>query len=108
MYFLSNISMDGNTLNPRIPDNYFTKHGYEDNKTPRVCFAPSIGKALIGLGRPVDDEEFYVHIPANRVDQKYIHKPTQKEVPDVKQTGEMWVLKPVKLKCIGKVKVVGL
>lgn len=31
-------------LVPRIPDNFFTRKGYEDNKIPRVCFSTDIGK----------------------------------------------------------------
>ena len=41
-------------LKPRVPDNFFTKNGYEDNNTNRVSFAPSIDKCLAGLSQNLD------------------------------------------------------
>ena len=106
IYFLSTINMDDELLQPRIPNNYFTKNGYEDNKTKRICFAPSIDKALMALSQKCNNMELYVHIPED-VDEKYIIKPNVKQVPDSKITGEIWITKPVALKCIGKIKVLG-
>ena len=41
LFFVSSSpDMDGKILSPRIPKNFFTENGYEDNKTPRVCFSP--------------------------------------------------------------------
>jgi hypothetical protein len=48
--------------------------------------------------------EYYVYT----LDGDYtIYHPTQKEVPDVKITGEVWIKEPVKIKMIGKIKVIG-
>ena len=69
--------MDGVTLEPRIPQNFLTKHGYEDNTTKRVCFSTSIDGCLIAL--------------------------SQKQVPDVTYTHEVWVTEPVTLKVTGKI-----
>ena len=90
---------------PRIPDNYFTKNGYEENKTPRICFGPSIDKCLMALSRNCTNEEYYVHIPepGSNFD---VYKPTLEEVPDSGITEEMWVLEKINQICIGKVKVI--
>ena len=104
LYFLSTINMNDDRLTPRIPSNYFTKNNYEENKTPRVCFAKTIDGCLMGLSKNLTDKEFYVHVPDP--DGYYnVYNPTIKEVPDCKITGEVWIKKPVDLKCIGKIKV---
>lgn len=103
IYHLSQSNLDGKTLSPRVPSNYFTKNGYEDGKTARVCFAKSIDMCLRALSQKCTDMELFVHIP----DGKYnIYIPSTKEVPDAKITSEAWIKEPVKLKCIGKIKVI--
>lgn len=103
VYHLSQSNLDGKTLSPRVPSNYFTKNGYEDGKTVRVCFAKSIDMCLRALSQKCTDMELFVHIP----DGKYnIYIPSTKEVPDAKITSEVWIKEPVKLKCIGKIKVI--
>lgn len=104
LYHLSQTNLDGKTLSPRIPSNYFTQNGYEDKTTKRVCFTPSIDKALRALSKNCTGIELYVHIPYKEYP---ISKPTTKQVPDCKVTGELWIIEPVKLKCIGKIKVLG-
>jgi hypothetical protein len=32
--------------------------------------------------------------------------PTRNQVPDVHITGERWICKPVKIECVGKIKVI--
>lgn len=103
-YFISEHNMDGETLIPRVPQNYFTKNGYEDSKTNRVSFAPSVDKALMGLSQNVTGKKFYVHEPAGKHD---IYKPNLKAVPDAGVTGELWIKDPVKLKKVGEISVTG-
>ena len=105
LFFISRNNMHNSILNPRIPDNYFTQNGYEDNTTNRVCLAPSVDKALMALSQNCKDKEFYVHVPIN--DNLRLKKPTVSEVPDSIATGEIWSLDPTKIKCIGKIKVTG-
>ena len=62
LYFLSNTNMDQSLLQPRIPNNYLVKNGYEDDKTKRICFAPSIDKCLMGLSRNLKGERLCVHV----------------------------------------------
>lgn len=89
-------------LTPRVPSNYFTKNGYEDSTTPRVCFSTSIKCCLRALSMKCEGMELYVYTP----DKYYkVYKPNTKEVPDCKITKEVWIKEPVKLKCIGKIKV---
>lgn len=104
LYFLSQNNMDDKTLQPRIPDNFFTKNGYEDKTTKRVCFASSIDKCLMGLSMNCTGKEFYVHVPTGNFD---VITPTKKQVPDSGITGEKWICEPVKIKCVGKIKVIG-
>ena len=102
LIFLSDKNMDGKTLTPRVPNNFLIKNGYEDSTTSRICFASSIDKALMAISRNLKGEELYVHIPKN-INKKAIYKPTVKEVPDVKITGEIWYKEPVDLECVGKI-----
>lgn len=106
LYCISQEDLDGQTLKPRIPDNFFTKNGYEDRKTPRVCFAPTIDQCLMAISQKCDGIEFYVFTPDN-VPKESIYKPTVKEVPDSKITDETWITCSVKLKKVGKIKVLG-
>ena len=104
LYFISEKNMDNKVLKPRIPNNYFTKNGYEDNETKRVCFCSSIDKCLMALSINCKNKEFYIHIPIGNFN---IITPTIQQVPDCKITGEKWILNPVNIKCIGKIKVIG-
>lgn len=106
LYFISEDNMDNKTLYPRIPKNFLTKNGYEDDTTKRICFSTSIDKCLIALSQNLKGKEFYVHIPkpGSELDIEY---PTIQQVPDCKITGEVWVKNNVKLKTVSKIKVVG-
>ena len=103
LVFLSETNMHGQTLIPRIPRNFLTDNGFEDNKTKRVCFAQSIDKCLLGLSMNCKGKIFYVHTPVGQF--KVIH-PTKAQVPDVHLTGETWICEPVKIECLGKIKVI--
>ena len=102
LFFLSDKNMDGKTLNPRVPNNFFTKNDMEDDTTPRVCLAPDIKYCLRAISAGLQGKEFFVHVPVNKFKT---HIPTTKEVPDAKVTREVWALEPVTLKMIGKIKV---
>lgn len=101
---LSLTNLDGTTLEPRVPDNYFAKNGYEDGTTKRVCFTPNVGKCLMAMSKKCDGMECYVMVPEGNYKT---YRPTVKEVPDSKITGEIWIKEPVKVRCIGKIKVTG-
>lgn len=104
MYHLSTKNLHGKVLTPRIPVNFFTKNGYEDSKTARVCFTPTIDQCLMAISQNLEGVELYVHVP---MEKHKVYKPSVKQVPDSKVTGELWVKEPVKIKCIGKIYVKG-
>ena len=106
LYHVSRSNLNNKTIKPSIPDNYFTKNGYEENKTPRVCFATSIDKCLRGLSQNCTNMELYVHVPDD-ISKYEVLKPNNKEVPDSVVTSERWICSPVNMKCIGKIKVTG-
>ena len=101
LYHISN-RQNIKTINPSIPNNFMTKNNYEENKTKRVCFAPSIEQCLMGLSRNCEGEEFYVYTPIK--DYK-TYSPNIKDVPDSGITGEIWIKEPVDVICLGKIKV---
>ena len=104
LFFLSDRNLNGEVLMPRIPKNFFTENGFEDNITKRVCFASSIDTCLMGLSMNCKNKEFYVHVPVGRFT---VIRPTVDQVPDVLITGEKWICEPVEVECIGKIRVDG-
>ena len=106
LYFVSESSdWDDGRMMPRIPDNFMTRNGYEDNTTPRVCFSTSIDGCLRALSMNLAGKEFYVYTPDP--DGIYdVITPTVKQVPDVKLTHERWITTPVDTVLIGKIKVI--
>lgn len=76
-------------LVPRIPESDF-----EDQETPRICFAKDIQGCLIGINEDADitNETFNVY----SITTADYYEPTEEEVADVAITGEVWILKPVK------------
>lgn len=104
VYHLSQTNLDGKIIRPTVPSNYMTKNGYEDGKTKRVCFATSIDGCLRGLSLNCEGMKLFVHVPDGNYN---IYKPSNKEVPDASITGEVWIKKAVKMKCIGQIYVIG-
>ena len=104
VYHLSQTNLDGKTIQPTVPSNYMTKNGYEEDKTKRVCFATSIDGCLRGLSLKCEGMKLFVHVPDGNYN---IYKPSNKEVPDASITGEVWIKKAVKMKCIGQIYVIG-
>ena len=102
LFFLSERNLNGEILTPRVPKNFFTENGYEDNKTKRVCFAPTIDTCLMCLSMNCKNKEFFVHVPVGNYRVIY---PNINQVPDVQFTGEKWICEPVKVECVGKIKV---
>ena len=104
LYFISKDRLDeAEIIHPRIPDNYMTQHGYEDNKTPRISFSTSIDGCLMGLGKNVSNQVFYVYQPVGKYK---VITPTIDQVPDVKITKERWICEPVKLIRVGKIRAI--
>ena len=110
LYHVSQKNINGVILTPRVPDNEFIKWGIEDGKTKRVSFAKSIGKCLMGLGRNLLGQEFYVFEPdtshtSEKVLLEHLVVPTKEMVPDCHITKEVWITCPIKLKYKMMIKV---
>lgn len=101
VYFISNQYLDDKTLKPRVPTNYLTENGYEDNTTKRVCLSTSVDGCLAAMSRNIKGEIFHVYFISTDV-----YKPTTAEVPDRDITDEVWSLKPVTLRYVYTVKVI--
>lgn len=92
------------------PDGY----GYEDPKTPRICFSNSIEGALNAVINPnkrlhLAGKQIYVFVPEKPISEyktrsnKVIKK--NGDVFDANVTNEMWILEPCKVKFIGSIVV---
>lgn len=99
---LSDKNRNGSILKPRIPSNFLTNNGFEDNKIPRVSLARNIDDALVAISNNLEDRKFYVH---EIINSPKLIIPSIRQVPDVKITNEVWATDPVELKCIGYIKV---
>lgn len=74
---------------------------YEDIKTKRVCFSDTISGCLSALQN--FPQIYYVYVPVYDILQSDLYFPSVDEVIDVECTHEIWVLKKVEVKCIGKI-----
>lgn len=103
-YLVYTSNCDGKTLNPKVPSNFLTKNGFEDNKTSRVIACNSINGCLRAAGKNLKGKRLFVH---KIVSDETPHIPGPSQVPYSRITGEAWFTKPVKLKCIGQIMVIG-
>lgn len=71
-------------LVPRVP-----KSDYEDQVTPRICFAQSIQGCLIGINENKDLIGERFHVYSIETNDYYI--PKKSEVADQEITGEVWI-----------------
>ncbi len=86
-------------LSPRIPNNQMTKLFGEDSITPRVCFCESVCECLTALGDNIKGKILYVYeTDIGEEFEGHIKRPSLDEVPDVDTSGEIWLLKPCRLK----------
>lgn len=87
-------------LTPRVPECALSSH--EDVKTERICFSDFIEGCLSSL-QDIPNK-YYVYVPDQELNESDIHIPTVDEVIDAKYTHEVWVMKEIKVKCIGVIK----
>ena len=110
LYHISSNDLNGKILQPKIPSNILTKIGAEDNKTPRVSFAPTIDHALLAIGfnrLKSGPKLLNVYEPTaykNIVTDKQLD--SKGFVPDANKTKEHWITKPVRLKYVGKIRLI--
>ena len=106
LYFVTKADMKSKTtLEPRIPQNFLTDNGFEDNKIKRVCFSTSINGAVTALSQNLKNTDLFVYSPIG-IEKRDIYRPSISQVPDRSITGEVWIRKPVQIECIGKIHVI--
>lgn len=97
VYFITNRWMGVRmTLEPRVPE---SKDMDENDTTPRICVAQTILGCLQSIGATSltfhsDDHSAKIYIYKAKVPVKDIYQPTVEDVPDVWQTGELWIMQP--------------
>lgn len=110
MYYMSDLNRDNNEIQPTTDYfNLFTKNGIEDVKTPRICFYKDINSYLNKAnGDSCINEEIYVHVPIfKRNIKQHIMYPTRSKLSENDiLSKERWITVPIKVKCIGKIRVV--
>jgi len=109
MVHISPCNLNDKTLKPRIPSNYLTDNGFEENNTPRISFSQTIDGALISLNKNLIGHILFVHRPQpnqnlNIINNKIIIK--NDHVPDAQHTQELWVLNDVKLKLTSTIQAI--
>lgn len=106
LYHLSCSNHNGEVFHPRVPD--CCVNGQEDTVTRRVCFSSTISGAYRAITfEDTYGEECYVHVPENIepiLRRGGVYKPSEELVFDSYFTGEYWIKRPVKMRCIGKAK----
>lgn len=102
-YHLSFEELENIKLIPRVPDNFLTRNGYEDNTTKRVCLSTSIEGCLKAMSQNLKGKRLYVYSAELSVNDVIV--PTIEQVPDCKITGEVWVTKEITLPKYGIVDV---
>lgn len=105
LFHVSSVKLANTTLEPRIPDNFLVRNGYEDNTTERISVCKSIDDCLTAMSRNLKNKDFYVYKLKNTNIKK--KTPSVKEVPDSCITNEVWLLEPAEFELIGKIHVTG-
>ena len=105
LFHVSSVKLANTTLEPRIPDNFLVRNGYEDNTTERISVCKSIDDCLTAMSRNLKNKDFYVYKLKNTNIKKKI--PSVKEVPDSSITNEVWLLEPSEFELVGKIRVTG-
>lgn len=112
LFHISKNNLDGKTLSPTVPNNIFTKLGVEDNKTPRVSFAPKVDYALLAIGynRIKEGPKILKVFEPQDYDRLKIITPKELSkrglVPDADKTKEYWILNNTRVKYSGKIKII--
>lgn len=102
-YHVSFSTTENLKLIPRVPDNFLTENGYEDNTTKRVCLSASIEGCLKAMSQNLKGKRLYVY--SAELNDNDIIVPTIEQVPDCKITGEVWLTKEITLPIYGKLDV---
>lgn len=97
-YFASKMNFDEQILYPRIPHH---RMNIENSNTRRICCSESIFGCLTAIGGFDVGDIIYLHI----CESNNVGHPNFKDVPDVAFTGEKWILEPVKMELLTRIKI---
>jgi len=103
-YRLTPKDISGQILEPKIPFNFMTSIGAEDNSTPRICVCPSIESCLLAVPLKHPGMEYYVN--TIDIDESSVMIPDVAQVPDQKITDETWIIEPIAMQCVGQIKLI--
>ena len=105
LFHVSSVKLANVILEPRVPDNFLVRNGYEDKTTERISVCKSIDDCLTAMSRSLKNKDFYVYkLKDTNVKKK---TPSVKELPDVSITNEVWLLEPSEFELVGKIRVTG-
>ena len=99
-------------LIPKVPDNFYTKMGYEDGTIARISVGPDVDHCLLAIGNNKVNEGSRIYRVYEPKDYSKIQIKTNQEiirrklVPDAKQTKEFWLMSRTPVKEIAKIKVI--
>ena len=105
-YRLTPDDISGKLVDPKIPSNFMTSIGAEDDSIPRICVCPSIEHCILAVPMKAKGVEYFVNVID--VDEPTIMFPDSAQVPDQKITKEAWIIDPVEMTCLGKIQLTGL
>jgi len=115
LFHLNQSNKERIIITPKIPDNFMTKQGYENNIIPRVSVSPDIKYNILAIGyNKINDNKnkiYDVYEPNNYNKLKILHNSDiikRNLVSDAKQTKEIWILNKTLFKRIGKIKITNL
>ena len=112
LFHISSKNLDGRVLIPSVPSNILTKLGVEDNKTPRLSFAPSVNYAILAIGYNRIKSGPKILDVFEPEDYKKLKIIKDKElsikglVPDADKTKEHWILNRIRVKYAGQIKII--
>ncbi len=96
--------LDHGYIIPSKPQTSLANHKLFDYNTPRICFYPSIDKALSGLGQNLENLVMYIYSPVYMTKDS-TYKPDITESPTSKLTGETWILEKIRVTLEKKIKI---
>ena len=98
-------------LQPKIPDNMYTKMGWEDKTIKRISVAPDIDHCILAIGNNKIKERpkiYRVYEPQDYSKVRFLSNKEivkRKLVPDAKVMKEFWILNAVRVKEIAKIRI---
>lgn len=97
-YFTSKEDFDNQILYPKIPKNRMPG---EDETTPRICVSKSINGCLSGVQNYEKNDIVNIY----KCESDNVMQPSLEQLPDSLFSGEEWILEPVLMTLLMKIKI---